>query len=194
MSFSAASSAKGFQYNMSINDAKSGELLGTIDDKIAYIAVGSTLSPRKSVLRIESPGLVQELTKGKKDKSKRETYISQKQSNLRYSEQPIRLALSMLPPISPCKKCGGNMVAHVRRTDDHGQPFYGCENFRRTGCKNKEEVTEIHLIHISELSYKPCSGCGKPTKIVNAQFDDLRFECAAPTPCGFAQRIEFYKA
>lgn len=192
MPLSTAINTVGFQQSIGTTDAKPGELLGTIEDKIAYIAIDTAPTHTKSVLRVESPGLVRELTKTKKDKSKRETHALQKQNNLRYSEQPIRLASSILPPISPCKKCGSSMVARVRKVDGH--PFYSCINKYSKGieCESTEQVSEIHLIHIPELTNRLCERCGASIQIIISN-NELRTECAASTPCGFAQRIEFYK-
>ena len=84
------------------------------------------------------------------------------------------------------------MVARVRKVDGH--PFYSCINKYSKGieCESTEQVSEIHLIHIPELTNRLCERCGASIQIIISN-NELRTECAASTPCGFAQRIEFYK-
>jgi len=172
------------------NEAALHEKLAVIDNKIVHIDRSHATNQNRSMLRITSPGLVQELLKMKKGNEAKKERATQNLNNSVLMGPPIRLPVTLLPEIASCKKCGAAMKARANKNT--GQPFYSCVKWITKECDNAESVSEIHLIHIPELANKPCGKCSKSTRIIISS-NELRTECSAQGYCGFAQRIEFYK-
>jgi ssDNA-binding Zn-finger/Zn-ribbon topoisomerase 1 len=105
--------------------------------------------------------------------------------------EDIILPCKTLPKIPSCKKCGATMVG--RANGNTGKAFYSCENWPKTGCNGREDVSESHLMSIPQLANKTCENCRGQTRVIMNSSKNARIECTAPTSCGFQQPIKFIK-